>query len=106
MQKKKDNFLEKIVKKNYNTELENVLEKKYFEENTKSILLSIMYKIETAYKDYKQVKRNVETKEEFIENLIEDIQRNCESIKLVKLHSKEDDILGDRTFLIEKKAIY
>ena len=104
MQKKKDNFLEKIVKKNYNTELENVLEKKYFEENTKSILLSIMYKIETAYKDYKQVKRNVETKEEFIENLIEDIQRNCESIKLVKLHSKEDDILGDRTFLIEKKA--
>lgn len=104
MQKKKDNFLEKIVKKNYNTELENVLEKKYFEENTKSILLSIMYKIETAYKDYKQVKRNVETKEEFIENLIEDIQKNCESIKLVKLHSKEDDILGDRTFLIEKKA--
>ena len=63
MQKKNDNFLDKIVKKDYNNQLEKVLEKKYFEENVKNILLSILYKIETSYKDYKQVKQNVETKD-------------------------------------------
>ena len=49
MQKKTDKILEKIVKKNYNNELEEVLEKKLFDENTKSNLLSILYKIEAAY---------------------------------------------------------
>ena len=45
MQKKNDKFLG-IVKKNYNNQLEAVLEKKYFDEDVKSILLSILYKIE------------------------------------------------------------
>ena len=102
MQKKNDNLLEKIVKKDYNNELEKVLEKKYFDENVKSILLSILYKIETAYADYKQVKQNVETKEEFIENIIKNIQENCNEIKLVKPNSEESKIIGDRTFLVEK----
>ena len=71
MQKKKDKFFEKIVKKNYNDELEEVLEKKYFAENVKSTLLSMLYRIEAAYKDYEQVKQNVEPKEEFIQNIID-----------------------------------
>ena len=68
MQKKKDKLLDKIVKKDYNNELEEILEKKYFEENVKSLLLNILYKVETAYKDYEKVKQDVETKEEYIEN--------------------------------------
>lgn len=102
MQKKNDNFLEKIVKKDYNNELETVLEKKYFDEDVKSILLSILYKIETAYKDYKQVKQNVETKEEFIRKIINIIQMNCNEIKLIKPNSEESKIIGNRTFLVEK----
>ena len=47
MQEKKQNFLEKIVKRNYNNELEKLLEEKQFEENAKSTLLNILYKIET-----------------------------------------------------------
>ena len=47
---KKQNFLEKIVKRNYNNELEKLLEEKQFEENAKSTLLNILYKIETGYK--------------------------------------------------------
>ncbi len=58
MPKKKENFLEKIVKKDYNNELEKVLEKKYFEENAKNILLNIIYKLEASYKDYETVKCN------------------------------------------------
>lgn len=64
--KKSDKFLNKIVKKDYNNELEKILEKKYFDENTKSMLLSILYKLETAYKDYEIVKPDVENKEQFI----------------------------------------
>ena len=103
MQKKTDKILEKIVKKNYNNELEEVLEKKLFDANTKSNLLSILYKIETAYKDYEKVKQDVETKEEFIEQLIKDIKNNCETIKLVRPNSEESKILGNKTFLVEKK---
>ncbi|MBO6244027.1 MAG: hypothetical protein J6O41_05645 [Clostridia bacterium] len=106
MQKrKKDNvFLDKIVKKDYNDELEKVLEKKYFSEDAKSILLSILYKIEAAYKDYETVKQNVETKDEFIERIINQIKENCDDIKIVKLNSKESELLKNKTFLVEKKT--
>ena len=102
MQKKNENLLDRIVKKDYNNELESILEKKPFAENVKSILLSILYKLETSYKDYKQVKQDVLTKDELIKNVIYSIE-NCDEIKLVKPHSKESEIIGDRTFLVEKK---
>ena len=76
LQKKTDKFLDKIVKKDYNNELEKVLEKKYFDENVKSMLLSILYKVETAYKDYEKVKPNVEEKEVFIQSIIDSIKNN------------------------------
>ena len=103
MQKKKnDNFIEKIVRKDYNNELEKVLEKKYFNENVKSILLNMFYKIEIGYKDYKKVKQDVETKDELIQKIIEEIKNNCETIKLVQPNSEESKIIGNRTFLVEK----
>ena len=102
MQKKTDKLLEKIVKKDYNNELEKVLEKKVFDENTKSMLLSILYKIETAYKDYERVKPGIEEKEDFIQSIIRGIKDNCDVIKIVKLNSKESEMLGNKTFLVEK----
>ena len=103
MQKKNEKLLDKLVKRDYNNELEKVLEKKVFPENVKSNLLSILYKLETSYKDYKQVKQDVVSKEELIENVINCIENNCDEIKLVKPHSKESEIIGDKTFLVEKK---
>ncbi len=103
MPKKTDKFLDKIVKKDYNNELEKVLEKKYFNEDVKSLLLSILYKIETAYKDYEKVKPKVESKENFIQSIIESIQNNCEDIKVVKPKSRESEMLGNKTFLVEKE---
>lgn len=102
LQKKTDNFLDKIVKKDYNNELEKILEKKYFDENTKSMLLSILYKVETAYKDYEKVKPYVENKDDFIQAIINSIKNNCDDIKIVKLNSKESEMLGNKTFLVEK----
>lgn len=100
--KKSDNLLDKIVKKDYNNMLEEILEKKYFDENVKSLLLSMLYKIENAYKDYEMVKQNVETKEEYMEEIIETIKNDCETIKVVKPYSEESKIIGNKTFLVEK----
>lgn len=102
LQKKTDKFLDKIVKKDYNNELEKVLEKKAFDENTKSLLLNILYKIETAYQDYEKVKPEVEEKEEFIQSIIDIIKNHCEDIKIVKPNSKGSEMLGTKTFLVEK----
>ena len=102
LQKKTDNFLDKIVKKDYNNELEIILEKKYFEENVKSLLLSMLYKIEAAYKDYEYTKREVLPKEEFIQEIILTIKNECDEIKIVSPNSEEKTIIGDKTFLVEK----
>ena len=104
MQKKKEKFLNKLVKKDYNNELEMILEKKSFDENAKNLLLSILYKIEASYKDYKKIKRNVMTKEEYIKQFIDMIQENCDNITICKMNSKEADILGDKTFLVDKES--
>ncbi len=104
MQKKKEKLLNKIVKKDYNNELEMILEKKTFDETAKNLLLSILYKIEASYKDYEKIKRNVMTKEEYIKQFIDMIQENCDNITICKMNSKEADILGDKTFLVDKES--
>lgn len=100
MQKKKDNFFDKIVKKNYNDELELILENKAFDEHAKSLLLSMLYKIETAYKDYEEVKRNIPSKEEYIQDIIKMINDKCNKIDVI--NQKEQD-MKNRTFYIDKK---
>ena len=101
--KKKEKLLNKIVKKDYNNELEMILEKKSFDESAKNLLLSILYKIEASYKDYEKTKRNVMNKEEYIERFIQMIQENCDSMTICKMNSKEVNILGDKTFLVDKE---
>ncbi len=100
---KENNLFEKIVKKDYKNELEEVLEEKYFGENAKSLLLEILYKIETAYKDYATIKLDTKTKEEYIENFIEIIRNQCQTIKIVKPNSEESKVLDNKTFLVNKK---
>lgn len=104
MQIRKDNFLDKIVKKNYNNQVEEVLENKQFDESVKNLLLSIFYKVEAGYKDYETIKKNVYTKEEYIENMINIIKNDCNMIKTVNNDSKEIEILQNRTFFVDKNA--
>ena len=103
MPKKKQNFLGKIVQKDYSSELEKVIETKDFDEDVKNLLLGIFYKIDVSYKDYKKVKRNVEIKQEYTEKIIKTIQNNCDVIKTAKPNSKEAEELGERTFSVDNK---
>ena len=47
--------------KDYNRELEKILEKKNFSKDTKNLLLSMFYKLEISYNDYYAVKRKSKT---------------------------------------------
>lgn len=102
MIQKKKNLLEKIVKKDYNNELEKILEKKQIDENVKSTLLTIFYKIEAAYKDLVIVKKDVETKEEYISNILEIIKNYCNSIKIIKMNDEKNKIPDNKTYIINK----
>lgn len=84
MSKRKEKLIDKIVKKDYNNNLEEILAKKAFSEETKNLLLDSLYKTENAYKDYKTVKRNAPTIEEYIENIILSVKNSCDSIKIIK----------------------
>lgn len=103
MPQKKRNLLDKIVKKDYNNELEEILEEKQFGENVKSTLLSILYKIEAAYKDVETVKKDVENKDEYISNILDIIKNDCNSIKIIKMSDKESEIPQNKTYIINKE---
>ena len=84
----KEEIFSKLSIKNYNNELEKILEKKYFSEDAKNLLLSMFYKVETSYNDYANVKRNVESKNEFLEDILEIIS-DCNDIEIIKQRTEK-----------------
>ena len=100
---KKQKILEKIVQKDYNNELEEVIENKDFDEEVKNLLLGILYKIDVSYKDYKKIKRNVISKPEYIEKFINIIQENCNIIKIIKPNSELAREIGSRTCCVDNE---
>ena len=85
----------KIIK-DYNNELELILEKKDFESNVKNLLLSMLYKIENGYDDYKKVKVNVCSKKQFVKEILETIEKRCNKIELIRPTSEEGEKLHNK----------
>lgn len=69
--------------KEYNEQLENILESKEVNSDAKNLLLSMFYKIENSYNDYYVVKSNVPTKEDFIKKILSIIEDECKEIVVV-----------------------
>ncbi len=84
MKTQNKSIIEKIVSKDYNNQLEEILSKKLYEEDVKNLLLDILYRVETSYKDYIKVKVNGQTQEQYIKNIIDTIKNKCDTIKFVK----------------------
>ncbi len=97
----KEDIFSKMNIKDYNNQLEKVIEKKDFSENVKNLLLSMLYRIETGYADYEKVKQNVEPKKRFVERIIKIVEEDCRQIQLVKSMSEESKILEGAEFLVE-----
>ena len=93
----KNNILSKfnIDIKDYNNELEKILENKLFTFSVKNLLLSMLYKIENAYKDYEIAKVEVPSKRDFIENILRIIKEKALKIYLVKAETPEAKVLED-----------
>lgn len=100
----KEDLFSKLNIKNYNNELEKILEAKDFSKDVKNLLLSMLYKVETSYHDYAKIKRNVENKNEFIEQILNNI-KICKKIKLVKPTNDKAEELekNKKTFKINKE---
>lgn len=79
--------------KDYNLELEEILEQKYFSSNIKNLLLSMIYKLEISYPDFKEVKRCVRGKEDFLNEIIEIIRLYCDNVKTVEPDSSQAKML-------------
>ena len=77
----------------YNLKLEEVLDKKRFSANIKSLLLSMLYKIETSYPDYAKVKHISKTKENFLLEIIDIVEEFFDTVKSAEPGSKEANML-------------
>lgn len=83
----------KLNMKDYNNELEKILDNKLFSLDVKNILLSMLYKIENAYKDYSTVKIEVLPKKEFIQYLLKIIKDKCFEIEFIKTDDEENETI-------------
>ena len=85
--------------KDYNYILDQMLEKKSFSEDAKNLLLSMIYKIETSYKDYSQIKGIFQKQNEFIDELIKIISDYCKYIFLIDPKKEEVKLLKKENVL-------
>ena len=102
----KEDIFSKISLKDYNNELEKVLEEKDFSEVVKNLLLSMLYKIENAYEDYETVKVNTASKKYFIKKIIKIINEKCNKIELIKPLTEESKELEENNanYIVDKKS--
>ena len=100
----KENIFSKLGSKDYNNQLEKILENKDFSENVKNLLLSMLYRIQVGYDDYTTVKRIVENKKDFIEEILQIIKEKCKKIIIVEKDSKESEEMEKRgtNFIVDK----
>lgn len=104
----KDKFISKFNIKDYNNQLENILAKKTFSEDTKNLLLNMLYKIENAYNDYHRVNIYTKNKKEILEEILNIIEKECETIEIVR-EKKSSSIKKEKkivTYLNDKKMLY
>lgn len=104
----KEKLLSKLNIKDYNNQLEKILTKKAFSGDTKNLLLSMLYKVESAYEDYKTVNVETKTKKEILEEILDIIENDCEMIEIVKTQDsktlpEEKKIM---TYLNVRKMLY
>ena len=104
-------MFKKIIKKDKNEELERILEAKSIDEQAKNLLQGILYKIEVSYNDYQKVKGIEQTEEQYVEQLLVNITKKCDKIRVVKISQKlnndeiENELKAKKFYIGEKEII-
>lgn len=83
-------------KNSYETQLEALLDSKKYSDESKGLILNILYKIENAYKDYQKIKPNVKLKNTIIDDIMETIQNRCDSIEIMNPERTQAKLYVDR----------
>lgn len=83
------NIFSKFNSNEYNNELEQILENKEFDETVKNLLLNMLYKLESGYRDYEKVKPNAVSKEQFMQKILYIVKEECEKIQIVTPKTQE-----------------
>jgi len=99
----KEEIFSKLNIKDYNNKLEKIIAKKAFSEDTKNLLLNMLYKVEISYDDYSKVKVETKLKKDILEEILDIINRDCNTIELVKPELKENKVLKDKKSIGIKK---
>ena len=96
--------------KDYNYILDKILEEKNFSEDATNLLLNMIYKIEVSYKDYAQIKGVFQKQNEFIDEIIDIISKNCNQLFLIDPKKEEVRMLKEKNVLAltdeREKRIY
>lgn len=96
--------------KDYNYILDKILEEKNFSEDATNLLLNMIYKIEVSYKDYAQIKGVFQKQNEFIDEIIDIISKNCNQLFLIDPKNEEVKLLREKNVLAltdeKEKRIY
>lgn len=83
-----ENILSKLSRRDYHQEIETILEDKEFSEDVKNLLLSCVYKIEAGYQDYETVKRMVESKKDYLGEIMHILKERCKHIEIIKVKNE------------------
>ena len=70
----------KIMGRDYKDELADIAEKKGFTQEAENLLLSMLYKVEDSYENYKTVKREVPEREVFLREIVDNVSMHCQEI--------------------------
>ena len=98
-----EKLFSKFNSRDYNNQLEKILENKDFSVDVKNLLLSMLYKIENAYEDYSTVKRIVDDKKIYIEDILRIIKEKCKKIIIVEEGKQEvQEIEKGSKFFVNK----
>ena len=94
----------KLLQKDYSEELEEICESKRFEKEAQNLLLSMLYKVDGAYNDFKTVKREVPSKEEFLQIIIDIVRNYCREIEIARPNSElEKELAKSRCKIVEEE---
>ena len=91
----------KFLPKDYKEELAKVIEEKNFSQESENLLLAMCYKMDDSYINYQTVKREVPSKDEFMEKLVLDVELNCKNIVIARPNSELEQKLKKNDFFIK-----
>jgi len=88
----------------YKEVLADIIELKGFSEEAENLLLNMLYKIDENYDNYARVKREVPSKDDFIQKIIYNIRNNVKNVNFVRPHTQNMTIYRNNLLKVEQKA--